>query len=187
MLSCVRTCPECFGARTVCSFVCRFPTHPFVGLLVSAACSLLSHSTSCQHTISRMQVPQDVSHNRVLIAPTRRQQEKFIGAVKLADEDSSNPSHIQFGPIFGMVSSQPDLSEWNDFASVVLASKTTIPRSIHFRMIHNPCTVPNHPTHQHEMLAAVPELSNLLFLHAPSSLSSLLASQSQQDSSIGTA
>ena len=33
-----------------------------------------------------------------------------------------------------------------------------------------------------EMLAAVPEMSNLLVLHAASSFSSLLASQSQQDS-----
>ena len=48
--------------------VCHLPTHPFVGLLVPAPCSLVSHSTDCQHTDSRIASPkhyhlQDVSHS----------------------------------------------------------------------------------------------------------------------------
>ena len=68
ILQYVRTCPKCSVASTLFSHVCRFPTHPFVGLLVSAAYSLLSHSTDCQHTDSRIanlkhcHLP-DVSHS----------------------------------------------------------------------------------------------------------------------------
>ena len=121
-----------------------------------------------------------------------RQQEEFIGAIKLADKNSSHPSHIQFSPIFRIFSSQADLSEWHNFFTAIRASNTAIwrcPRSFHLKMMHDPCTVPNHPTHlAHvqvqflfcismtrlpEMRAAVPELSNLLAPHASSSLSSL--------------
>ena len=67
-------------ASTIFSHVCHSPTHPFVGLLVPAACSSLSHSMDCQHTDSRIANPkhchlQDVSHNvsllRLLASPTR--------------------------------------------------------------------------------------------------------------------
>ena len=71
-LSYVRTCPECSGVCTIFSDVCHCPTHPFVGLLVLAECSLLSRSTDCQHTNSRIARskryrPQDVSHNASLL------------------------------------------------------------------------------------------------------------------------
>ena len=50
------------------SHVCRLSTHPFAGLVVPDACSLLSHSAGCQHTDSRIANPkhyhlQDVSHS----------------------------------------------------------------------------------------------------------------------------
>ena len=44
----------------------RFPTRPFVGLLVSAACSLLSHSTDCQHHRSKNCKSQALSPSRRL-------------------------------------------------------------------------------------------------------------------------
>ena len=97
------------------------------------------------------------------LSPSRRlTQRVFIAPVGVNNRSSSvrsslptktsRPPHSQFGPIFGTVSSQADLREWNNFANSVLASKTEIwrsPRSFHLKMIHNPCTVPNHPTHQH--------------------------------------
>ena len=63
----VRTCPKYSVASTFFSHVYRFPTHPFVGLLVSTAYSLLLHSTDCQHTDSRIANPKhyhlpDISH-----------------------------------------------------------------------------------------------------------------------------
>ena len=136
ILSYVRTCPECSRVCTVFSHVCHMPTHPFVGSLVPAECSLLSRSTDCQHINSRIARSKSNSSVRS----------------KLADKDSSHPSHIQFGPIFRMVSSLADLSEWHNFTNVVLASKTTIwrsPRSFHLKIVQDPCTVPNHPTHWH--------------------------------------
>ena len=115
ILQCVHTCPKCSVASTLFSYVCRLPTHPLVGLLVSAACSLLSHSTDCQHTDSRIANPKhchlpDVSHSVSslhLLASTTY----FIGAVKLADKNSSNPPHVQFGSILWMVSAQPNFSK----------------------------------------------------------------------------
>ena len=55
-------------ANTLFLHVCHSPTHPFVGLLVPAACSLLLHSTDCQHADSGLanskhcHLP-DVSHS----------------------------------------------------------------------------------------------------------------------------
>ena len=135
-----------------------------------------------------------------------RQQEKFIGAVKVADRDSSHPPHVQFGPIFlqnGLVPSRP--LRMAQLTSLVLAAKTTTMAFSQILSLENcsrpmHCAEPSSPSTQdqvqflscislrrlHEMLAAVPELSNLLVLHAPSSLSILLASQSKQDSWIAT-
>ena len=62
----VRTNPKCFVASTTFSHICRLPTHPFVGLLVPAACSLQSHSTDCQHTDSRICKSQALSPSRRL-------------------------------------------------------------------------------------------------------------------------
>ena len=76
--------------------------------------------------IQELQAPSAIalktSHTARLYCSCWRQQEKFIGAGKLADQDS----HIQCGSIFSMVSSKADLSEWHNFTSVVLASKSTL-------------------------------------------------------------
>ena len=191
---------------TIFSLVCHWPTHPLVDSLVPAAYSWLSPFFGLTTQIQELQVPSAIvlkkSHTTRLYCSCWRQQEKFIGTVKRTDKDSWHPSHIQFGPFFSMVSSQAELSEWHNFTSVLLASKTTTwrsPRSVHLKIVHDPCIVPkpsNSSAHVQvqfvfqmrwlpEMLAAVPELSNLLVLHALSSISSLLASQSQQDSWIG--
>ena len=103
-------------------------------------------------------------------------------------------------------SSQAHFSYWHNFPSVVLAQDRTIrrsPSSLHLKIVHNPCTVSYHPSSPSacdpvqllscislrrllEMPEAVPELRNSLVLHAPSSLSSLLALQSQSDLWIDT-
>ena len=79
VLQYVRTCPKCSVASTTFSHVCHSPTHPFVGLLVLAACSLLSHSTTANTHVQELQIPrinlQDVSHNvslMCLMASTAR-------------------------------------------------------------------------------------------------------------------
>ena len=204
ILSCVRSCPEFFGART---HVRHWPTHPLVGSLVPAAHSWLSHPTGCRQKNFKNCKPQALSPSRhltqrVLTAPAGvskriRQCGQACRQRLLASISHSIWSHLRNG----LVPSRP--LRMNDFASVIIASKTTIwrsPRSLHLNMIHTQpmhCAEPsNSSAHDqvqllfciwmrrlHDMLAAVPELSNLL----PSSLSSLLVSQSQQNSWIGTA
>ena len=95
----------------------KFATHPFVGLLVPAACSLLSHSTDCQHTDSRIANPKHYHYP------------DFISAVKLADKNSSHPPHVQLGSILKIVSPRAHLSKWHNFSSVVLAPNRMIKRS----------------------------------------------------------
>ena len=144
-----------------------------------------SHSTGCQHKSSRNASPKRYRPQDV--CSCWREQEKFTSAVKLTDEDSLHPSHIQFGTIFRMVSPQTDLSEWHNFTSVILASKTTIWRCAepsNFQVQVLSCISLRRLL---EMPEAVPESSHLLVLHAPSSLSSLLALQSQSDLWIDTA
>ena len=68
ILQYVRTCPKCSVACTLFSYVVRLLTLLFIGLLIPAACSLLSHSTDCQNTDSRIGNPkhyhlQGVSHS----------------------------------------------------------------------------------------------------------------------------
>ena len=94
----------------------------------------------------------------------------------------------------------------SDFAPSTLLQMAQLlqctPRTepFHLEIVHNSCTVSNHPAphdqvqflscislrHLHEMLEAVPESSNLLVLHVPNSLSSLLALQSQSELWIDT-
>ena len=74
ILQYVRTSPKCSVANRNFSHVCRFPAHPFAGLLVPAAYSWLSHSTGCRHTSTR-------------IASPKRQQEKF------SLKSPTNPAH----------------------------------------------------------------------------------------------
>ena len=81
-----------------------------------------------------------------------RQQQELIGVVKLTYEKSSHPPHVQFGSILWVVSPQAHFSQWHNFSSAVLAQDRTIrrsPSSFHLQMIHNPCTMSNHPADQH--------------------------------------
>ena len=134
---------------------------------------------------------------RVFIASVGvQQQQELIGAVKLADKNSSYP----LGSVLRKVSPQAHVSKWHNFSSVVLASKTTIrrpPGSLHLEIVYNPCTMSYHSSPSTrdpvqplfciswrrllEMPEAVPELSNSLVLYAASSLSSLLVLQSRSE------
>ena len=131
ILQYVRTRPKCSVARTLFSHVCRFPTHPFeLDCWCLLRAPLLSHSTDCKHTDSRIanvpskhtlfaRLPLSRRHRFivdvccVLLAvafhglQTHRFQNcksqavtfQFIGAVKLADKNSSHTPHVQFGSI----------------------------------------------------------------------------------------
>ena len=200
ILSCVRTCPECVGASTLFSLVPHWPTHPLVGSLVSATHSWLSHSTDYQHTNSRIASPkryrpQDISQNASLL---------FLSASARENSSvrSSLPTQTPRIPLtFNLVPSSewsrpkrvrqcgPCLEDYDTTFSQILSHEDGS------RPMH--CAEPSDSSaldqvqillkvlmrQLHEMLETVPELSNL---HAPSSLSSILASQSQQDSWIGT-
>ena len=114
ILQCVRTCPKCSVSSTLFSHVCRFPTHPLLDcwFLLRAPCCRVPRTANTQ--IQELQIPSIItfktSHTACFYCTCWCQQQKFIGAVKLADKNSSHPSHYQIGPIFGMVSSQADLS-----------------------------------------------------------------------------
>ena len=164
-----------------------------------ATCCRIPRTANTQ--IQELQVPSIIalqtSHTACLHCTCWRQQEEFIGAVKLADKNSSQPSHVQFGSILRMVSPQAHFSKWHKYSSVVLAPDRTIrrsPGSLHLEIVlqNNPCTVLNISTCSgpisvlYFIETAVPESSNSLVLHAPSSLSSLLALQSQSDLWIDT-
>ena len=177
ILQYVRTCPKYSVASGTFLQVCHSPTHPFVGLLVRAACSLQSLSTDCQHTHSRNAKTKhyhhpDVSPQRVIFPPIWRQQQVFIGAVKLSVKNLLASTSFS--------SSQAHFSYWHNFSSVVRAQDRTIrrsPSSLHLEIVHNPCTVSYHPSSQpsasdpvqllsctsmrrlFEMREAVPELS----------------------------
>ena len=55
ILSYVRNYPDCSVVSTTFSHVYHLPTHPFVGSLVLAACSLLLRSTDTQ--VQELQIP----------------------------------------------------------------------------------------------------------------------------------
>ena len=100
-----------------------YTTHPFVGL-VSTACSLLLHSTDCQHTDFRIAISKhchlQTSHTACLHCTCWRQKQKLIGEVKLADINSSHPPHVRFGSIVWVISAETNFSKWHHFSSVVL-------------------------------------------------------------------
>ena len=81
------------GTGRTCLHVCHLATHP---------CAGLSDSTDCQHTNSRTANPRhfrlDTSHivSSLLLSS---QQKEFVGAVKLADKNTTHPPHVQFGSI----------------------------------------------------------------------------------------
>ena len=101
---------------------CPFPTqpgHPAVRL--SARLPLPKTSfywivgfKNCKSTFQ-------TSHTACLHCACWRQQQKFIGAVKLAGKNSSHPPHVQLGSVLRMVSPQAHFSKWHNLSSVVLA------------------------------------------------------------------
>ena len=175
ILQYVRTCPKYSVASGTFLQVCHSPTHPFVGLLVRAACSLQSLSTDCQHTHSRIAKTKhyhhpDVSHNVLsfhLLAST--------ASIHRCGQTSCQK--LLASTSFS--SSQAHFSYWHNFSSVVRAQDRTIrrsPSSLHLEIVHNPCTVSYHPSSPSacdpvqllsctsmrrllEMREAVPELS----------------------------
>ena len=126
---------------------------------------------------------------------------EFIGVVKLADKNSSHPPHVQLGSILRMVSLQTHFSNCHNLSSVVLAPDTNgkafsrFPSLQHcLQPMHN--VVPSNPSTRDpvqllscislrrllEIPEAVPEWSNSLVIHDPSSLSN----QSQSELWIDT-
>ena len=107
------------------------------------------------HRFQELQIPRIItfktSHTACLHCTCWRQQQKVIGAVKLADRNSSHPPHVQLGSILRMVSPQAHFSKWHNFSSVVLHPDRTIrrsPGSLHLKVVCNPCTVSYHPAPQ---------------------------------------
>ena len=155
ILQYVRTCPKYSVVETLISHVCRFPTHPFVGLLVSTACSLLSHSTDCQHTDSRIANPKhchlpDVS--RVFIAPVRVHSRNSFVRSSLSTKTPRIHLMFNLAPSSDGLRPQAHYSKWHNFSSVVLAPDRTKRRSLAsflLKVFYNPCTVSCHPAHQH--------------------------------------
>ena len=103
--------------------------------IVGFCCVLLpvaSHGLANTQT-QELQIPSIItfptSHTACLHCTCWRQQQKFIGAVKLADKNSSHPPHVQLASILRMVSPQAHFSKWHNFSSVVLAPESTIRRS----------------------------------------------------------
>ena len=151
------TYPKCPVASTTFSHVCRLRTHHFCWI-VGPCCVLLAvafHGLPT-HRFQELQIPRIItfktSHTACLHCTCWRQQQKVIGAVKLADRNSSHPPHVQLGSILRMVSPQAHFSKWHNFSSVVLAPDRTIrrsPGSLHLKVVYNPCTVSYHPAPQH--------------------------------------
>ena len=164
--------------------------------LLRALCCGVPRTANTQ--IQELQVPSSVTfktpHATCFHCSCWRQQQEFIGAVKLADKNLSHPPHILFGPIFRMVSSQAHPCPGkNDEAFFRFPSLESC-----LQPMHN--VVPSSPSKRDpvqllsrislrrlpEMPEAVPELSNSLVLNAPSSIASLLALQSQSELWIDT-
>ena len=109
ILQYVRTCPKCSVASTLFLHVCHCPTHPFLldcRCLLRAPCCCIPRTATTQ--IEELQIPSNVtfqtSHTACLHCTCWRQQQKFIGAIKLADKNSSHQPHVQLGSTLRMVS-----------------------------------------------------------------------------------
>ena len=105
----------------------------------------------CVLLAQELQIPSIVtfqtSHTACLHCTCWRQQQKFIGAVKLADKKLLAPTSCSiwlhplsdFGP--------------NKFLQVApllqCSTKGRSPGALHLEIVHIPCTVSNHPAHQH--------------------------------------
>ena len=144
-------------ASTLFSHVCRFPTHPFVGLWVFC-CVLLavafhglpthrfknckSHASSSSRRLTQ----------RVFVAPVGVNSRNSSVRSSLPIQNSSHPPHVQLGSILSMVSLQAHFSKCHNFSSAILAPDRTTrrsPGSLHLEFVHNPCTMSCHPAHQH--------------------------------------
>ena len=187
--------------------VCRFPTHPLVGLLVSAACSILGHSKDCQPTDSIISNPKhyhlpDVSHcvsSSHLWASTAEIHLRGQEACRQKLPACSTWLHPQngFAPItllqmVQLLQSCPCLG-YNHKAFSRLPSLGNCLQHMHSVVPSSPST---HDPVQLlscislrrliEMPEAVPELSIFFVLHDPSSVSILLALQSRSELWIDT-
>ena len=193
--------PKCSVASATFSHVCRLLTHHFAGLLVPAACSLLSHSTDvtnpkhyhlqdASHSVSSLHLlPSTAGFHRC--GQTCRQ--------KLLASSSS----IWLHPLNDFVpSTHLQIAQLVQCSPCPGQNGKAFSRSPSLgnclRPMHN--VVPSSPSTRDpvqllscissrrllEMPEGAPKLSNSLVLHAPSSLSSLLALQSQSDLWIDT-
>ena len=170
ILQYVLTCPKCAVASTL------FRTSAAVQLILLLDCWCLLRAPRCciprtaNTQIKELQIPSIVtfqtSHTACFQCSCRCLQQKFSGAVKLADKNSSHPPHVQFG-----------LGQ-NDETFSRCPSLGNCSQPVHRA---EPSSPPTHDQVQflscislrrlHEMLEAVPELSNLLVLHAQDSFS----------------
>ena len=193
-------------SKTFCRKYTLFARLPLSNssFLLDCWCQLRTPCCSIPRTantqIQEMQIPSIVtfqtSHTACIHCTCWRQQQEFIGAVKLADKNSSHPPRVQFGYILWMVSAQKFFSKWHHFCNVVLAWCPSLGNCS--QPMHNiePSSRSKHDQVQFlscisliwllEMLQTVPELSNLLVLHAPNSLSSPSELQSPSNSWIDT-
>ena len=146
---------KCSVASTTVSHVYHWPPHPLdCWFLMRAPCCRIPRITNTQ--VQTLQVPSIIafqtSHTTCLQCACWRQQQEFIGAVKLAIKNSSHPPHTQLGSMFRVILFQAHISKWLNFSSVILVPNRTIRRSpgaFHLEMIYNQCTVSYHPAHQH--------------------------------------
>ena len=153
------------------------PVFLFFGL-VSGSLKIPLPFLTCLELQVQSAIALKTSHTKRLDCSCWRQQEKFVGAVKLADKDSSHPSHIQFGlvpsrllrmhqlrhcgPCLGdcdMAFSQM-LSIENDSRPMQRAEPSNSSAHDQVRLLF--CVTKRRLP---EILAAVPELSNLFILH----------------------
>ena len=186
---------------------CTFATRQlilFVGFLVPAACSWLSHSTDCQHTDSRIANSehchlQDVSHNvsllRLLPSTTRIHRCGQACRQKLL---ASTSCSMWLHPLNGFAPSTLLQMARLLQCRTTRSSPVSLSLGNCFQPIHK--VVPSSPSKHDqvqllsctpwrrllEMPQVVPESPNSLVLHAPSSLSSPLALQSQSELWIDT-
>ena len=94
-------CPlNLYDSDAVFVFTCC-STHAAVTLVLRAPCCRIPRTANTQ--IQELHIPSIVtfqtSHTACLHCTCWRQQQKFIGAVKLTDKNASHPSHVQFGSI----------------------------------------------------------------------------------------
>ena len=191
-------------ARTLFLHVCHCPTHHVAGLLVSDACSLLSHSTDCQHTDSGIanskhcHLP-DVSHSVSslhLLASTaeihrcgQACRQKLLASTSCSIwlhplNDFAPSTLIQMAPLLQCCpcpgQNDKALSRFPSLGNCLQPMHSDVPfrPSKHDQVQLLSCTSSRRLL---EIAEAVPESSSSLVLHVSSSLSSLMALQSPSE------